>query len=226
MKAILGDEINELIERKDLQAIENIKTDDESVIDIDQLPLLKTPKGVYTDLIRNLSVSRCGERIWGVHYTEYPKWRLLMQCFRTRKIMVFNYEHQNGAMSVIVAENLGLAMTSGRDRKTVLHCLISGKTIKVVDIGVSCFYRLGSVVALGDSDKKKVRFFDLVKKKMLDVVPVETGFFILCMQMSIRNSLRNNQHPQSSLFLGGYKSSKIVKIILSKEIIQKSILYL
>jgi hypothetical protein len=224
MKAILGNEINELINKNDFQAIGKIKADDESIIEIDQLPLLKTPKGVLTDSIKDLSGSLSGERIWAMHITKYPKCRLLMQCFRTKKSLVFNYEHQNLTYAVIIAEDLGLGMTGGDDGKTVLHCLLSGKTIKILDIGVSCFFRLGSVVAVADFEKE-VKFFDLIKQKMLDIVPVKTVYDILCIQSCIRKSLKNNPHPQLSLFLGGF-SKKIIEIILPEEITKKSITHI
>jgi hypothetical protein len=223
MKAILGDEINELIQNNDLQAIENIQVNDESIIDIEKLPLLKTPKGVFTDSKKQLSVSQCGERFWGVHVTKYPNFRLLMQCFRTRKSLLFNYEHQGLISAVMVAEDLGLAMTVGHDDKTVLHCLDSGSTIKVFGIDVSCLFRLGSVVAVADFEKE-VRFFDLIKQKMLDLPLVEIDFDVLCMQICTRKSPKNNKDCQSSLFLGGINSTQIIEIILPKAITQKSII--
>jgi WD40 repeat protein len=222
MKAILGDEINELIENKDFKTIEKIQADDKDIIDIETLPLMKTPKGVYTDSISQLSVSRCGERVWA-SYTPQPfKWKLLMQCFRTKKSLLYNFEHRDTVSAVIVSEDLGLAMTGGDDDIAVLYCLESGKTIKVFGTEVSCLLRVGSIVAVTDHDKE-VRFFDLIKRKMLGVVPVEIGFDVLCMQLCIRKSFKNNQDSQLLLFLGGLESTEITEIILPEEIIKKSI---
>jgi hypothetical protein len=125
----------------------------------------------------------------------------------------------------MIAEDVGLAMTSGIDGKTVLYCLESGKTIKVLEIRATCLFGLGSVVAVADCLQTEVRFFDLIKQKMLDIPPIETGFVVLCVQMCIKNSLRNNPHPQSSLFVGGMESTEIMEIILPETITQKSTRY-
>jgi hypothetical protein len=173
------------------------------------------------DFISQLSVSPCGKCIWGVHITEYPKSRLLMQCFQTRKSLLYNYEHQDIVLAVMIAEDLGLAMTGGRDNKAVLHCLQSGKTIKVLDFGVECLFRLGSVVALAVYDKEQIRFFDLVEQKMLNISPIETGLIIFFMQMRIGKFLKNNSNPQLSLLVEG-TNSILMEIILPELITQKS----
>jgi hypothetical protein len=122
---------------------------------------------------------------------------------------------------MMVAEDLGLAMTGG-DCETVLHCLESGKTKEVLGFGVTCLLRFGSVVALTTIDKT-VRFFDLIDEKMLDITPVNTGFFIYCMQLCVRRSLDMDQYSQLVLFLGGLKSTKIMEIRLPKALSCRSI---
>jgi hypothetical protein len=225
MKVILGEEINELIEKKDFQGIENIQVDDGDIVDIDQLPLVKTPKGINLELIKNLFVSHCGERVWGSHITEHPKCKLLMQCFRTKKSLLFNYEHQKITSAMMIAEDLGLAMTGIYSGITVLHCLISGKTIKVLDIRITCFYRLGSVVVVTDFEEQ-ISLFDLVKQQILDIAPAEIGLDITCMQRCIRQSPKNNQESQLILFLGEIDSTEITEIILPEAIAKKSIINL
>jgi hypothetical protein len=153
MKQILGEDIHNLIKEKDFQSI---KADEENMTNINDLQVKSTTKGVFMEFSKYLAVSQDEPKAWGIHLTESPKCRLLMQDFETGESLAFDYEHQDIAMTVMVAGDLNLAMTGGNYHRTVLHCLRSGKTLNVLILNIGsiiCCYRLGSVVAVAGLKK-------------------------------------------------------------------------
>jgi hypothetical protein len=223
MKEILGEQINEVLKQEDLEVIKEIKADQKIMKNIKDLNVKSTTKGVHMDFLRRFAVSDDGSRAWGIHITEFPKCRLLMQDFETGDSLAYDYEHQKLALAFMVAEDLNLAISGGNDYKTVLHCLQSGKTLQVLKLGIGsipCFYRLGSLVAVGGH--KQVSFFDLITRKQMEMLPVQVECEVRCMEMNIKESSEENHLPQSILFVGGSKSSKLTEIILPKEIVSKS----
>jgi hypothetical protein len=229
VKEVLGEEIGKLIKEGNMQAIKRIKADETSIKNIQDLQVKSTRKGVCMIFLRQLAVSEDGSKAWGIHITEHDsesnsqKSRLLMQNFETGKSLVFNYEYQNLGCALMVAETLNLAITGGCDQKPVLHCLQTGKTLKVLDLGVGgicCFFRFGSVVAVNADEE--VIFLDLTTQKIKDISQIKIEPNVICMQSSIRNSLEDKDSPQPILFLGGLKSTKLTRIIVPKIIISKS----
>jgi hypothetical protein len=231
MKQILGEEIDKLIKEKYFQSIKDLKADEENMMDIQDLKVESTTKGLDMSYLRRLAVSDDGSKAWGIHITESPKCRLLMQDFKTKKSLVYGYEHQDITLAVMVAEDLNLAMTGGNDEKTVLHCLRSGKTLKVVqDFGaIGCIFRLGSVVALNNENDDnenydnhdEIVFFDLITQKQMEILPVKVECDVSCMQIGIKKLPQQN-HPQAMLFVGGHDSSKLTQINLPKEMTERS----
>jgi hypothetical protein len=126
-------------------------------------------------------------------------------------------------LAVLVAEDLGLAMTGGLDSKTVLHCLETGKTLKVLELGIGgirCLYRLGSVT--GVSGYETIIFFDMINQNKMDILPVNVECDVICMQMGIKKSLHKNHPHQTILFVGGSESIELTKIALPEEITKRS----
>jgi hypothetical protein len=225
MAEILGEEIEELIKEGDIQAIKRIKADEHSIQSIQDLQVKSTNKGVSTDFLGSLAVSDDGSKAWGIHITEIMpgKCRLLMQNFETGKSLIYNYEHQNLTCALMVAKDLNLAITGGHDEKTVLHCLQTGKTLKVLTLGIqkiACFYRVESVIAVGGD--QQVIFLDLNSEETMNMLSVEVDCLIFCMQLIIKKSSKEKQCPQHILFAGGSNSNKLTKIILPKQISSKS----
>jgi hypothetical protein len=222
MKQILGEDINQMIKEKDFQSIKAIKGNEKNMTNINDLQVKSTTKGIFMEYLKILAVSHDGSKTWGIHVTEFPKCRLLMQDFKTKESLAYNYEHDQLALAVMVAEDLNLAMTGGNDEKTVLHCLESGKTLKVLKLGIGgigCFFQLGSVVAV--SGYNELVFFDLITQKKMEIHSLKVECSVSCMQISLKKSLKV-KYPQPILFVGGDESSKLTKIILPKEITEKS----
>jgi hypothetical protein len=225
MEQVLGGEIEVLLKEGDIQAIKGIKADEQSMRSIQDLQVKSTNKGVRIDLLRLLAVSDDGSKAWGVHITEHElrKCRLLRQDFERGKSLLYNYEHQTLALALMVVESFDLVITGGYDEKIVLHCLQSGKTLKVLDLGIGvihCLYGRGSVVAVGG--EKQVVFLDLVSQKRMDILPVEVECDITCMQLNIKKSSQENDSSQFILFVGGWCSTKLTEITLPEEIASKS----
>jgi hypothetical protein len=225
MEEILGEEIGKLIKKGDIQSIKEIKADEQSMKNIQDLQVKSTRKGIFMESIIELEVSDDGSRVWGIHITDYNscKYQLLMEEFESGKSLLYNYEHQEMTDALIVAEDLNLVITGGEDKKIILHCLETGKTLKVLDLGVGripCFYRLGSVVAVAKD--KEINFFDLVGKKKMDMLPVKVKCIVTCMQLSIIKSPEEKNSYQHILFVGGFNSTNLTKTILPQEISEKS----
>jgi hypothetical protein len=222
MKQILGEDINEMIKEKDFHSIKGIEADEKNMKNIQDLEFKSTRKGVFICYLKRLAVSRDGSKAWGIHMTESPKCRLLMEDFENGDPLVYNYEHQKLALAVMVAEDLNLAMTGGNDNKTVLHCLHTGKTLKVLNLGIGgigCFYNLENVVAVGGY--KQVVFFDPITLEKMEIPFVKVECDVKCIQIGIKKSPRENR-SQPILFVGGNLSSKLTKILLPKDTIKKS----
>jgi hypothetical protein len=182
-----------------------------------------TPKGVFANFTTSLVISHDGDRIWSVRLLKKNKFRLLMQCFKTRKSLFFNFEHKKQVLSVMVAEDLGMVLSGGLDHKVVLHCLYTGKTIRVLKLGIRtiyCFLRLGNVVAIGG--KHTVVFYDLPKQKVMEIPAIKTECIISCMQLGIEKSSKKLQKNKCILLVGGPESTKLKHIILPKSIRKKS----
>jgi WD40 repeat protein len=223
MDVILGDEINELLKKKDFQSIQDIHAGDESIFQIEELPALVTPKGVYIESVKFFKVSHDGNRIWGLYLLKNLKCVLMMQCMRTRKSLIFNYVHQKPVLSVIVSEDLGLAMTGGADNKAVLNCLETGRTIKVIKFGIPsihCLLRLGSVVAVGG--KRTVLFFDLIEQEIMEIESIKTECIIDNMKLVIKKTSKHQNDIKWVLLVGGCNSNKLKGINLPKSITNKS----
>jgi hypothetical protein len=223
MKHILGEEINQLLEKGDLHPIRGMEAERNAMESVKDLQVKSTSKGVHMDHLRRFAVSRDGSRAWGIHFTEYPKCRLLMEDFEGGDSLVYDHEHQHLALAFIIAESLNLAVTGGRDKKIVLHCLQSGRTLKVLEMGtesVTCFYLFGSVAAV--AGKRKVSFLDLITLEIMKTLPVEVECDVKCMQMGIKKSSKEKEPPFHVLFVGGSSSTKLTEIILPKEIENKS----
>jgi hypothetical protein len=230
MQHILGEEIEELIKQGDIRAIKGIKADYASIKKIQDIQVKSTGKKVWMDLLRYLEISDDGSKAWGISIfecdSETMKCKLVMHNFETGNSLVYNYQHQNLTLTLTVSEDLNLAVTGGFDDKIVLHCLESGKTLKVLDLGIgalSCFYKLGSVVAI--AGEKQVIFFDLLTKRRMKMLSVEVDCVIRCMQLSIEKSSQGEHSSQSTLFVGASDSTELIKIILPKKIAIKSNLY-
>jgi hypothetical protein len=182
-----------------------------------------SPRGILINLKRSLKLSDDGERLWGLHLFEKKKCLVLMQCLKSQKSFLFNYEHQNLAFSVMVAEDLGLAMSGGTDTKVVLHCLNTGKTIKVLELGIKaifCFQRLGSVVAI--SGEQMVVFFDLIKREIMTTSPIKIKGIIICMQLRMKQYSENLNKEEWSLILGGSDAKQLISLSLPELINEKS----
>jgi hypothetical protein len=229
MKQILGEEIEELIKQGDIQAIKEIKADEASMKNIQDVQVESTNKGVWMNDSKQLGVSANGSQAWGFYITEYDsqsefyKCQLLLQNFTTDKSLLYNYEHQQIACALIVAEDLNLCISGGYDDKIVLHCLHTGRTLKVVDLkmrGIRCFYRVGNVVAVGG--REQVMFWDMTTKETMKMYPVKVESFVKCLMLSVKESSDEKQSVQRTLLVGGYHSSVFTEIILPEEITKRS----
>jgi hypothetical protein len=180
------------------------------------LKCLETKKGINMDLLRRMAVSENGDFVWGNHLSEFPKGRVLRQCFSTGESLLYDYEHENIVLSVLVVEDLQTVISGGLDKKAILHDLDSGKTNKIIDLKygyLTCLYRLGNVVAVGDEDR--VRFFDLVNRKHMDVPHIEFKGSANCMLIREGKSKENNVE----LLVGNY-SPELKQITLVDKIIK------
>jgi hypothetical protein len=223
MEQVLGGDINHLLKEGDFQAIGEMKGGTQRIKSIEDIWVESTSKGVYMRLLKRFSVSSDGSKTWGVHITESEKSRVLMQDFETGECLGYDYEHKESVLAVVVAEDLDLVITGGYDGKTVLHCLETGETLKVLDVGVKgvyCLFRLGSVVAV--AGKKQVEFLDLVTQKTMQMVSVEVECNVRCMQLGRKRSSRKNHPSRPILLIGGSFSTKVAEIKLPKEIVRRS----
>jgi hypothetical protein len=223
MEDILGDEIGELLQQKNFQAIKEIQAKDESILEINKLPFYETPKGFFLNLIRSLQVSDDGKRLWGLQLVKYKRFVLLMQCLRTKKSRLFNYCHQNLTLSVMVAEDQGIVMTGGADSKVVLHCLNTGKTIKVLELEIKiilCLLKLGNVVVI--AGEETLLFFDLIKQEIMEIPPIKIEFTISYLHLGMKRYSENHQQKEWSLIVGGIDSTKLISVSLPELINEKS----
>ena len=190
------------------------------VVNYKTLPFCSSSQGVYINFVRGLCVFFCGNKVWGgqiqkkVNNKHISK--LLMYDFKKKSHLLYDYEHQNLILSVLVSEAFKLAMSGGLDKTLVLHDLESGKTIKRFDTKygyVQCLFNLGTAVAVGDIHT--VRFLDLQTKEMDEIKVKAGGEFINCMNLSTRG---NDQNNNMALLVGGSKSNKIDKINIPEAI--------
>jgi hypothetical protein len=167
-------------------------------------------------LLRAMAVSENGDFVWGIHLTGFYKVVLLRQCFSTGESLLYDYEHKYLALSVLVAEDLQTVISGGLDQKAVLHDLNSGKTKKIIDLqyaGLFCLFRLANVVAIGDEDR--VRFFDLVNRKHMDLSYIQLGGGASCMLTHKGKSKGNSVE----LLVGNY-SPKLKQITVVDKLIK------
>jgi hypothetical protein len=164
-----------------------------------------------------MEVSRNGDFIWGIHLTEYPKGKVLRQCFSTGESLLYDYEHEKAALSLLVVKDLKTVISGGSDNKAVLHDLDSGKTTKIIDLQygyLSCLFRLGNVVGIGDKDR--ITFLDVLNKKYMNVIHVKLGGGAYCMLIRGGKSKGGNVE-----LLVGNQSQKLKQIILVNKLVKE-----
>ena len=171
-------------------------------------------------LVRGLSVSSCGDKVWAGHIIKKvnKKYisRLMMYDFKKKSHFLYDHEHTNLIVSVVISEEFKSAMSGGWDKTLVLHGLETGKTIKrfVMKYGyIQCLFDLGTAVAVGD--KHTVRFLELETRKMSQFKVKINEKSILCMNLSIGERDHNNN---VDLLIGRQNSNKMEKICISKAI--------
>jgi hypothetical protein len=131
---------------------------------------------------------------------------------------LYDYEHQKWGLTMVVSEELNLAMTAGMDQKLVLHELTSRKTIKVISMEICIFFylfKVGKFIVLGDGDS--VQFHDFVDQKGLKVGQLKTrGIWINCMHLGKFKAKRNTVKEDFFLFVGGHDSNYLTCFKLPK----------
>ena len=167
-------------------------------------------------------VSSCGHKIWGVlviQSSEYHQQsKVIMMDLRTASEMLYDYDHQKLAESVMASESKHVVLSGGIDERLVLHDLSSGKTLRIFDMKygtLSSLCRFGNTVAIGDQNM--IYFIDLESKQKLDTETVTTSNCMIC---SIKSAL--DEKEEVSLFVGGVNFGKVDKIRLTKGILEKS----
>jgi hypothetical protein len=175
-----------------------------------------TKKGIYMDFLRSMAVSKNGDFVWGFHVTESRKGKVLRQCFSTGELFLYDYEHQKIVISVSVAEDLNIVISGGWDNKAVLHDMDSGKIKKIIDLqygDLCCLIQLGNLLVIGDEDR--VRLFDMVKRKDMDVPHIKLGGYAICMLICKRHSEGGNVE-----LLVGNNSPKLNQITVVYQLIK------
>ena len=129
-----------------------------SQIDENEIPYVSTKKGICLGLLRGLSVSSSGDRIWGIQTIDKKCgcYKIIAYNFKSRREFLYDYESQSKLICVLAAEDFDLLMSGGYDLTVVLHNLTTGKVIKKWQINyefISCFFRVDKVVAVGVSNK-------------------------------------------------------------------------
>ena len=173
------------------------------------------------NLARVLWASPCGDKVWAgqiqkkVHHYRYIS-RLMKYDFQKKSHFLYDYEHADLILSVLVSEVFSLALSGGNDWTLVLHDLKTGKTIKRFDMkygDLCCLFDLGTVVAVGDYDT--MRFLDLQTKEIDHFEVRAGGEYIQCMNLSTGPS---DQNHGMTLLVGGAYSNKIVKLRIPQKI--------
>ena len=174
------------------------------------------------NLVSGVSVSSCGDKVWACWIRMKIKddyiSKLMMYDFKKNSHFLYDYEHQDLIVSVLISEAFSLAMSGGLDRTLVLHGLKTGKTIKKIHMRygyLQCLFDLGSAVAVGD--QHTLRFFDLETREMDQYEVRAEGDYILCMNLGVQQSHHNDY---MALLLGGIFSNKIDKISIPKAIVE------
>ena len=171
--------------------------------------------------VRGLSVSSCGDKVWACQIQKKVKnnkyiSRLMMYDFKKKSYFLYDYEHQDLILSVLVSETFKLAMSGGSDKTLMLHGLESGKTIKRFDMkygSITCLFDLGTAVAV--ADEHTVRLLDIETRKMGQFEVKAEGMYINCMNQSFG---RIDQNDKMALLVGGALANKIDKINIPKAI--------
>jgi hypothetical protein len=197
-------------EPKDNQSVSKKKSGKKKKIKEVRIKSKKTKKGFFVASNQSVAVSKNGDFIWGNHLTEFPKGKLLRQCFSTGESFLYDYEHEKLIVSVMVVEDLHTVISGGWDNKAVLHDLDSGKIKKIIDLqdwSLYCLYRFGNVVAVGFGTM--VWFLDMFKRKFMKLSHVKLKQKSICMLTRKGKSKGNNVE----LLVGNW-SSKLKQVTI------------
>jgi hypothetical protein len=170
----------------------------------------KTKKGIYVDSINSMSVSKNGDFIWGVHLSESRRGKVLRQCFSSGDSLLYDYQHEDLADTILVVEDLKTVISGGCDQKAVLHDLDSGQTNKIIEFqsaSLTCLFRVEDVLVIGNGGR--VWFFDMVNAKDRDAPDIQLEG--ACVFMSIREGKSKGNNVE---LLVGNTSPKLNQITL------------
>ena len=215
---LLGEEASNML--LDNRGDELIHPESSEAVSFESLPFSSSNKGMFMLYVTGLSVSACGEKVWGCHIEKKVnddyKCRVMMHDFDANSDFFFEYEGQNLILAVSVSETFNVAMSGGKDKTLVLHGLTSRQMIQKFDMkygSLRCLFNLGTAVAVGDYNT--VRFLDLETRQIGDS-EIKTGArSIICMNRSIKE---NEQSDHMVLLIGGKNSNKIDKITIPQTI--------
>ena len=215
---LLGQEASSMVLNEHKDQLSKFK--ETGVVDLGSLPFCSESQGVFMDFVSGLSVSSSGHKVWAGQIQKKIKNKyissLLMYDFKKKSHFLYEYEHKDLILSVLVSETFKLAMSGGFDKTLVLHDLKSGKTVKRFDMKYGylfCLFDLSTAVAVGDFNT--VRILDLETREMLQSEVKAGGEYINCMNLSTRGSDQNNN---MCLLVGGEMSNKIEKISIPETI--------
>ena len=101
------------------------KLKENKFVDLENLLFFSSSQEVFLDFVSGLSVSSCGDKVWACQIqkkvdNKYIS-RLLMYDFQKKSHFLYEYEHQDFIVSVLVSETFGLVMSGGWDETLVLH---------------------------------------------------------------------------------------------------------
>ena len=159
----------------------------------------------------------------GIHMMESPECRVVKTWFNSEKTLEYNYEHQNMEICAMMAEDMNLAMSGGRNEQFVLYNLTTGDVLGVFQLGIGRIYgllRMGNVVFVGGRSKE-VKVFDLVSQEEISTEKITTQCYIYC--MSIGNQLPSgSSEKQLTLLVGGWGTPNVTSVKLPENVSEKS----